>query len=86
VAGQLDGGLPRTNFMTALRHIDVTPPTHLWGIRLSMTGAKDSYISEAAVLSKFDGAAQAWVKQGAAVDLNGKAKNCAWDQAAGVCK
>ncbi len=86
VAGQLDGGLTRTNFMTALRHIDVTPPTHLWGIRLSMTGAKDSYISEAAVLSKFDGAAQAWVKQGAAVDLNGKAKNCAWDQAAGVCK
>ncbi len=86
IAGELDGGLTRSNWLTAMRHMNMTPPTHFWGIKSAMSGAKDSYISEAAVLSQFDATKQLWVPQGEVVDLNGKSKNCAWDQSAGVCK
>ena len=86
IAGQLDGGLTRANFLVAMRNFSMTPPTHFWGIKSELSGNKDGYVSEAAVLSKFNSKSQLWEPQGDVVDLNGKSKNCAWDIAAGNCK
>jgi len=86
VAGELEGGLTRSNFLTAMRHFNMTPPTHFWGIKSQLQGGQDGYINEAGVLSKFNAAKQLWEPQGNIIDLNGKSKNCAWDIAAGNCK
>ena len=86
IAGQLDGGLNRTNFMLALRSMDMTPPMLLWGIRLHMDGLKDAYIVEAGQFMKWDAAKQTYEPQGEIIDLDGKAKLCAWDQATSTCK
>ncbi len=86
VAGQLDGGLTRSNFLTAMRHFNMTPPTHFWGIKSQLQGGKDGYINEAGVLSKFNASKQLWEPQGDIIDLNGKSKNCAWDIAGATCK
>jgi ABC-type branched-subunit amino acid transport system substrate-binding protein len=86
IAGQLDGGLTRTNFQLALRSMDMTPPMLLEGIRLHTNGLKDAYIVESGVFQKWDAAKQTYVRQGNVIDLDGKAKVCAWDQAVGACK
>jgi branched-chain amino acid transport system substrate-binding protein len=86
IAAQLDGGINRTNFQLALRSMDMTSPMLLEGIRLHMDGAKDAYIVEAGVFQKWDAAKQTYVRQGDVINLDGKAKPCAWDQSVGACK
>lgn len=85
IAGELDGGLTRSNLMLTLRAFDMTPPTHLWGLRARTEGNKDAYLIEGGVFAQFDGAAQTWVDQGALFNLEGKSQNCAWDQATSTC-
>jgi hypothetical protein len=85
IAGQLDGGLTRTNFMLALRAFDGTSPVHLNGIRLNMNGNKDAYLLEASDLSIYDSAKQSWVVQGDIIELSGKTKNCAWKTSINAC-
>jgi branched-chain amino acid transport system substrate-binding protein len=86
IAGQLPGGLNRTNVILAERSIDMTDPYTLPGIRFHMDGNKDGYFVEAGIFQKFDSVKQSWVNQGSVIDLDGKSSNCAWDQAAAVCK
>jgi branched-chain amino acid transport system substrate-binding protein len=85
VAGQLPGGLTRSNFITALRAFDGTSPVHLTGIKINMNGNKDAYLLEGSDLSKYDAAKQTWVVQGEIIELSGKTANCAWDQAKNAC-
>ncbi len=85
-AGELPGGLTRSNFITALRHLDATNPMLLEGIKYNMNGNADAYLTEGSDLSKYDSAKQAWVQQGSIVELSGKSKNCAYDQPSGTCK
>ncbi len=86
VASQLDGGLTRANFIVALRSMDMTAPYLFEGAKWNMNGNKDAYLTEASEYSKFDAAAQSWIKQGPLVDNSGKTANCAWDQENGKCK
>jgi hypothetical protein len=86
IAGQLDGGLTRTNLMLALRSIDMTNPFQLQGITFHMDGNKDAYLTEGGIYQQYDSAKQTWVSQGSVINLDGKSKNCNFDQSAGVCK
>jgi branched-chain amino acid transport system substrate-binding protein len=86
IAGQLDGGVTRTNFQLALRAMDMTSPMLQPGVRLHMDGLKDGYMVEGGIFQKWDSAKQSYVPQGNMIDLDGKAKLCAWDQATSSCK
>lgn len=86
IAGQLPGGLTRTNYILAIRSIDMTSPMLLPGLPLHMDGLNDSYIVQGGVFQRWDAAKQSFVNQGNVVSLDGKEKNCAWDQAISACK
>jgi branched-chain amino acid transport system substrate-binding protein len=86
IAGDLPGGVTRTNFQLALRSIDMTAPMLLPGIRLHMDGVKDAYIVEGGIFQRWDAAKQTYVNQGSIIDLDGKTKNCTWDQSSSSCK
>jgi hypothetical protein len=85
IAGQLDGGLTRTNMMLAQRAIDMTHPYLLPGVRLHMDGNKDAYFAEGAIYQQWDSAKQAYIPQGKVLDLDGKSSLCAWSQATSTC-
>jgi hypothetical protein len=86
VAGQLDGGLNRTNLILATRALDMTHPSLLPGVQFNMSGNKDPYFVEGGIYQKYDFTKQGWDDQGSVIELSGKSKPCAWDQAAGLCK
>jgi branched-chain amino acid transport system substrate-binding protein len=86
IAGELPGGVTRTNFQLALRSIDMTAPMLLPGLRLHMDGAKDPYIVEGGQFQRWDAAKQTYVGEGAVIDLDGKTKPCTWDQDVSNCK
>jgi ABC-type branched-subunit amino acid transport system substrate-binding protein len=85
IAGQLDGGLTRANYLTALRTIDMTPAAYLPGIKANMNGNADAYWIEGSEVAQYDSAAQGFKQQGNIIELSGKSKLCAWDQAAAKC-
>jgi branched-chain amino acid transport system substrate-binding protein len=86
IAGELEGGLTRSNFALAYRSLQMTNPYALPGINASVDGNKDAYYTEAAAFQRWDVPSQAWVVEGGIVDLGGRSKNCAWDQGAAVCR
>jgi branched-chain amino acid transport system substrate-binding protein len=86
LAGQLDGGLTRSNMMLAVRSMDMTHPYLLPGIKFNMDGDKDAYFGEGGVFQKWDSTKQAWHIEGDVIDLSGKSKNCNFDQSAGACR
>ncbi len=85
IAQALPGGLNRSNVIVAHRAINMTPPTHVYGLRSSMNGNKDSFIIEGGQFNQFDSASQTWKAQGVLIDLNGKSQNCAWSPATSKC-
>jgi branched-chain amino acid transport system substrate-binding protein len=85
IAGQLNGGLTRTNLIIAQRAIDMTHPYLLPGVRFHMDGNKDAYFAEGGIYQKWDSAKQAYVPQGQVIDLDGKSSLCAWNQASATC-
>ena len=58
----------------------------LQGIRLHMDGLNDGYAVEGGIFQKWDSSKQSYVNQGNVIDLDGKAKLCAWDASAATCK
>jgi branched-chain amino acid transport system substrate-binding protein len=86
IAGQLDGGLTRSNFITALRAFDMTNPFLLPGMGFNMKGNADSYLIEGGIYQTYNSQKQGWESQGEVIDLSGKSHNCAWDQASATCK
>ncbi len=78
VAAELEGGLTRTNFILALRSMDMTHPALLDGIGWNTNGAEDSYFIEGSEISQFTVADQTWVQQGGIIDLSGLSPNCPW--------
>ncbi|MPY93941.1 MAG: ABC transporter substrate-binding protein [Acidimicrobiia bacterium] len=86
IAGQLDGGLTRTNFILAWRAMDLESPFMLPGVRLTLNGNKDAYLVEGTEFARFDSAQQSWVQEGATIDLSGESAPCAWDQAIANCQ
>ena len=86
IAGQLDGGLTRSNFILAQRAFEGSSPVHLKGIKINMNGNKDAFFLEGSDLSVYDSAKQQWVIQGEVIELSGKSANCFWDPAARACR
>ncbi|MPY93510.1 MAG: ABC transporter substrate-binding protein [Acidimicrobiia bacterium] len=84
IAGQLDGGLTRTNLMLALRSIDMTHPMLLGGLTISMNGNADAYLLEGSDISYWDAAQKTWVQE-TLVNLDGRTPLCAWDQNTSAC-
>ncbi len=80
IASELDGGLTRTNFMLALRSMEMTHPLYLPGIAFSMNGNEDAYYVEGTEFARYDATGQTWVQVGDVVDLNGESPNCAWTE------
>ncbi|MPY92589.1 MAG: ABC transporter substrate-binding protein [Acidimicrobiia bacterium] len=85
IAGDLPGGLTRSNYLLAERTMDMTNPMLLEGMQLTMNGNADPYLFESGVLQTWDAAGQAWVNQGDPIDLSGRSEPCAWDGSKGVC-
>jgi branched-chain amino acid transport system substrate-binding protein len=86
IAGQLDGGLTRSNALLAIRSLDMINPFQLQGITFHMDGNKDSYLTEGGIYQQWETAKQSWINRGNVINLDGKSKNCNFDQAAGACK
>ena len=86
VAAELPGGLTRTNFILAVRNIDIYAPMTLDGITTAMNGAVDGYFVEGSDFSQFDATEQTWNMVGDVVDANGASPNCAWDKDNGGCR
>lgn len=85
-AGQLDGGLTRSNFILVQRSMEMTNPMLLPGVKFNMSGNRDAYFVEGSDISQYDSAKQEWVQQGPTVDLSGKSKPCAFDSATSSCR
>ena len=86
IAADLPGGLNRTNFILAVRALDIYHPQALDGINAQLSGAEDAYFIEGSQFSKFDADGQTWDIIGEIVDVNGRSSNCAWDKDNGGCR
>jgi branched-chain amino acid transport system substrate-binding protein len=85
IAGELEGGLTRSNLILAARTMDMSHPMLLPGVRLNMDGNADAYFIEGSEFGRYDAATQNWIPQGAIIDLSGRSANCRWDQARSAC-
>jgi branched-chain amino acid transport system substrate-binding protein len=85
IAGELPGGLTNSNYVLALRTMELTHPLLLPGIKYNMDGNDDAYPIEGSEIAKYDAAQQQWIQQGPIVELSGKSQNCAWDKALSRC-
>lgn len=85
IAGQLPGGLTRTNYVLAQRGIKMTSAYSEGGLTTHMNGNEDSYFIESGVWQVFDSEKQIWVNQGDVIELDGKSQNCGWDQSTSRC-
>ena len=85
IAGQLDGGVTRSNLILALRSIDMTNPMLLGGLRVGMNGNADAYVLEGSDISRWSTKDQTWV-QDSVVSLDGQTPNCAWDLSTSRCR
>ena len=86
VAAELPGGLSRSNYILAVRNIDIYSPMHLDGIKTVLSGAADGFYIEGSDFSLFDAEAQTWNMIGDVVDANGLSPNCRWDKDQGGCR
>ena len=85
IAGQLPGGLTRSNYMLAIRTIDMTSPMLKPGLQLHHDGVNDAYIVQGGIFTKWNAAKQTFEAQGNVLSLDGKEKNCAWNQQTAAC-
>jgi hypothetical protein len=85
VAGALDGGLTRANYLTALRAMDMTPAAYITGIKANLSGNTDAYWIEGSEIGQYDVATQQFIQQGDVIELSGKSETCAWNQTTSVC-
>ncbi len=79
-AAALPGGLTRTNFILAVRAVDVYHPMLLTGMTFAMNGAVDAYAVEGSDLSQYDASQHTWNQIGDVIDLNGLSVNCVWTE------
>jgi hypothetical protein len=86
IAGDLPGGLSRSNLILALRAMDMSHPMLLPGVPFQMDGNEDAYFVEASDISRYDSEKQEWVQQGPIVELTGEQKKCKYDPATSGCQ
>ena len=86
VAGQLPGGVTRSNFTLALCAFGMRSLVLIPGIALQTDGLNDAYLLEGGIFQRWNATKQSWENEGNVIDLNGKAKLCSWDIATSTCK
>ena len=64
IAGELDGGLTRSNVHPGAAGDGHDPPDAARGIKFNMSGNADAYFIEGSDISKYDSAKQQWIQQG----------------------
>jgi branched-chain amino acid transport system substrate-binding protein len=84
IAGQLNGGLSRTNLLLALRSMDMTHPELLQGVKFNMNGNKDAFFVEGSDVSRWTPDRSAWVAE-QVVDVSGSTKLCSWNTTTQRC-
>ena len=85
IGAELPGGLNRTNFILAVRAIDIHHPMLLDGISFAMNGNADAFPVEGSEFSQYDSSSHSWFVS-TVVDVNGGSPNCAWDADEGACR
>ena len=85
IAAEVPGGLTRSNFILAVRSLDITHPLYLEGIRFQMNGNADTYLVEGSEFQRYDADGGAWTIVGPVIDVNGQTPNCTWDWTAFRC-
>jgi hypothetical protein len=85
IAGQLPGGLNRTNFTVVQRAIDMTNPMFAPGVKFHTNGNKDAFFIEAGGWQQWDSAKQTWILKSPIADLDGKSSPCPWQAASSTC-
>ena len=85
VASQLNGGLTRVNLMVALRNMDMTAPFLLEGIRFTLNGSSDGYLTEGSEIARYDASQQAFSRVGDVLDISGTTPPCVWRTASAAC-
>ena len=84
-AAELPGGLSRTNFMLAVRAIDIRHPMYLDGITFTMNGNADAFPIEGTDISQYDSSTHSWIVANV-IDVSGSTPNCAWSRDTGICR
>ena len=85
IAGQLPGGLTRANTLLAARALDMNNPLQLAGLTFRADGNADSYFTEGGIYQQWVTDQQTYVNRGSIINLDGKSKNCKFDQSQSVC-
>lgn len=85
IGAELPGGLSRTNFILAVRAIDMHHPMLLDGILFAMNGDEDAFPIEGSDVSRYDSSAHSWLVS-SVVDINRGTPGCAWDRDDGGCR
>ncbi len=84
VAGELPGGLTRTNLALAWRAMDMTSPALVEGVQFKMDGNADAALVEGSDLSQWNAAEQRWEVRDV-IDINGQSGLCPWDSQLRSC-
>ncbi len=80
IAAALPGGLTRTNFMLAVRSIDIYHPMILDGIGLRLDGTADAFAVEGTSFERFDIESKSWRAVGKVIDVDGETPNCNYEE------
>lgn len=84
IANELPGGITRSNYILALRAMDMTNPAMLPGVGFNMDGNADPYMIEGSDVSTWNAAEQKWIVDNV-VELSGVSTPCAWSQSTMAC-
>jgi len=78
IAADLPGGITRTNFILAVRSLDIDHPLLLDGIRFTLDGNDDPYAIEGSAVYRYDAHAESWGAPIEIIEVPGQTPNCVW--------
>lgn len=86
VASGLPGGLTRTNFILAVRSLEIDHPMLMDGIRFRLDGNADPFPIEGSDICQYNARARVWRTLGDTIDVASETPNCWWDAEHGGCR
>lgn len=86
IAADLPGGLSRTNFILAVRSLDINHPMVLDGVRFRLNGNADAYPIEGSGIYRYDADAGSWGRPIHTIDITGQTPDCVHDYGGSYCE
>ena len=86
IAARLPGDLTRSNFILAVRSLDISHPLVVDGVKFRVNGNDDAHFIEGARFHQFDAEARALEPVGPAIDIDGQTPNCSWNRTTSRCR